>query len=110
MRKENQKARSTNAKLPKLVSTKFNETYLNWLRFWNQFEAEINRADVATVRKYFNLQELVEPKVRSCIEGLPFSTEGYERAKTILVTKYGDTSEMLFLYNQIYVIGNRYFI
>ena len=40
IRKENEKQRQTNAELPKLVITKFNGTPLDWLRFWNQFEAE----------------------------------------------------------------------
>ena len=33
--KENEKQRQTNAKLPKLVITKFNGTPLYWVRFWN---------------------------------------------------------------------------
>ena len=33
---------ATNAKLPKLVITKFQGTYLDWARFWNDFEAEID--------------------------------------------------------------------
>ncbi|KAK3755571.1 hypothetical protein QZH41_005950 [Actinostola sp. cb2023] len=74
----------TNAKLPKLVITKFNGDYTDWQRFWSQFEAEIDRASVAGVTKFSYLKELVEPSVRATIDGLPFSTEGYERAKNIL--------------------------
>ncbi len=61
---------------------------------WNQFEAEIDKADIGQVAKFSYLKELVEPKVRLTIEGLPFSTEGYERAKQILKTKYGKPSEV----------------
>ena len=35
------------------------------------------------------------PNARVMIEGLPFSSEGYERAKTILKTKYGQISEVI---------------
>ena len=52
IRKENEKQRQTNAKLPKRVITKFNGTPLDWLRFWNQFEAEIDKADVASKTKF----------------------------------------------------------
>ena len=98
IRKEKEKQRQTNAKLPKLVITKFNGTPLDWLRFWNQFEAEI---DVAAITKFScSLKELVDPKVRSTIDGLPFTTEGYERAKNILKTKYGDDSEIVNAYIQ----------
>ena len=100
LRKENEKTRNTNAKLPKLVITKFNGTPLDWLRFWNQFDAEIDKADVAPVTKFSYLKELVDAKVRSIIDGLPFSTEGYEGAKNILKTKYGDTSEIVNAYVQ----------
>ena len=34
------------------------------------------------------------PKVRASIDGLPFTTEGYERAKSILSSKYGKPSEV----------------
>ncbi len=80
-------------KLRKL--TKFNGTPLGWLRFWNQFDTEIDKADVAPVTKFSYLKELMDAKVRSIIDGLPFSTEGYERAKNILKMKYGDTSEIV---------------
>jgi len=88
----------TNAKLPKLVITKFNGDYTDWQRFWSQFEAEIDRASVAGVTKFSYLKELVEPSVRATIDGLPFSTEGYERAKNILKDRYGKTSEIVNAY------------
>ena len=67
--------------------TKFNGTPLDWLRFWNQFEAEIDKAEVAAMTKFSYLKELVDPKVRSTIGGLPFTTESYERAKNIPSTE-----------------------
>ena len=60
--------------------------------------AEVNRAEVAQVTKFSYLKELLEPKVRTTIDGLPFTTEGYERAKNILKTKYGKTSEIVNAY------------
>ena len=39
--------------------------------------------------KFAYLKELIQPKVRVDIDGLPFSTEGYERAKNILKSEYG---------------------
>ena len=36
--------KAANRKLPKLVITKFSGTHVDWLRFWNQFEAEIDTA------------------------------------------------------------------
>ena len=80
--------------------TKFNGTPLDWLLFRNQFEAEIDKADVVAITKFSYLKELVDPKVRSTIDGLPFTAEGYERAKNIFKTKYGDNSEIVNAYIQ----------
>jgi hypothetical protein len=60
---------------------------------WQPFSAHIVLI-VAQVTKFSYLKELVEPKVRIAIEGLPFTTEGYKRAKIILETKYGKISEV----------------
>ena len=82
-------------KLPKRTITKFNGSHTDWLRFWNIYEAAIDRCrDMAAVTNFAYLKDLLEPKVRAGIDGLPFSSEGYERAKNILRNKYGKTSSM----------------
>ncbi|KAK3703037.1 hypothetical protein QZH41_006694 [Actinostola sp. cb2023] len=91
-------ANTTYAKLPKLTITKFNGTFEEWLSFWNKFTVEIDSTDLAPVTKFAYLKELVEPKVRANIDGLPFSTEGYERAKNILKSEYGKSSEIVNAY------------
>ena len=88
------------AKLPKLVITKFSGELTDWPRFWNQFEAEIDRTEVAAVTKFSYLKELVGPKVKTAIDGVPFTTEGYQRAKKILKSKYGQMSEIVNAYVQ----------
>ena len=62
--------------------TKFDGNFANWLPFWNTFQAEVDKSDLPPVTKFAYLKEWLEPKVRAEIEGLPFTTEGYERAKT----------------------------
>ena len=81
-------------KLPKLVITKFQGTHIDWQRFWGQFEAEIDKSGIGQVAKFSYLKELLVPKVRAVIDGLPFNREGYTRAKNILMTKYGKPSEV----------------
>ena len=76
-------------KLSKLIIRKFEGTNLDCLRFWSQFETEIDRVDITTVSKFSYLKEFFIPKVRALINVLPFNTEGYERAKTILKAKFG---------------------
>ena len=96
--KKQENEAKAHTKLPKLVITKFKGVATDWLRFWSQFETEVDRAEVAQVTKFSYLKELLEPKVRTTIDGLPFTTEGYERAKNILKTKYGKTSEIVNAY------------
>ena len=81
-------------KLPKLVITKFDGTHFDWFRFWNQFESQIDKCDLPQVSKFSYLKELVIPKVRLLIDSLPFTSEGYTKAKNILLTKYGKPSEV----------------
>ena len=86
---------ATSIKLPKLPMTKFDGNFAKWLPFWNTFEAEVDKADVPPVTKFAFLKEWLEPKVRDEVEGLPFTTEGYQRAKNILKSEYGKTSEIV---------------
>ena len=50
-------------KLPKLQITKFNGTYEAWLPFWNKFQAEIDKANLASVTKFAYPKELVDLRV-----------------------------------------------
>ena len=88
--KANQSEQRT-TKLPKLQITKFNGTYEAWLPFWNKFQAEIDKGNLASVTKFASLKELVDAKVRAEIDRLPFTTEVYERVKNILIGEYGKT-------------------
>ena len=85
----------TTLKLPKLTITKFSGNYSEWLPFWNTFVAEIDSADIPAESKFNYLKEWVVPKVRTEINGIPLSSEGYERAKNILKSEYGKSSEIV---------------
>ena len=86
------------AKLPKLVISKFNGTYMDWPRFWGQFTETIDKSNIAAVSKFAYLRELLDSKVKTTIEALPFTAEGYNRAKSILQEKYGKETEIVKAY------------
>ena len=86
---------STNVKLPKLVITKSEGTHFDWLRFWSQYDTEIGKSNLSTGGNFSYLKELLNPRVRALIDGLLFNTEGYERAKNILVIKFDKQSELV---------------
>lgn len=70
----------------------------DWIRFWGQFEAQIEKSSVDAVTKFSHLKELVEVKVRKLVDGLPFTEEGYNKAKGLLAKRYGQTSEVVGAY------------
>ena len=78
------------AKLLKLMITTFNGTNLDWTRFWGQFTKGIDRSNIAAILKFSYLKEFVIPKVRKSMDGLPFTPEGYEKAKSVLKEHYGN--------------------
>ena len=91
--KLNRKDLATNAKLPKLVITKFKGTH--WKRFWNKFEAEIDTANISQITRFSYLREMLQPNIHLSIDSLPFSSEGYKRAKNILKSKHGKSREVI---------------
>ena len=54
-----------------------------------------NQSEQRKTKPFAYLKELVDPKVRAEIDGLPFTTEVYERAKDILIGEYGKTREIV---------------
>ena len=64
-------------KLPKLAISKFNGTYLAWLRFWEQFTSQIDISANTDGAKLIDLQKLLEEILEQEIIGLPFSSDGY---------------------------------
>ena len=88
------------AKLPKLVITKFNGSHMDWPRFWGQFSENIDKTSVAPITKFTYLRELVTHQVSRTIEALPFTAEGYNRAKSILKEKFGKDSEIIKAYTK----------
>ena len=54
---KNARENPVKVELSKLIISKFEGTNLDWLRFWSQFEMEIDRADITTVSKFLYLKE-----------------------------------------------------
>ena len=70
--------------MPKLVITKFEGTSQDWIRFWGQFETQIDKSSAPKVTKFSYLKELMVLKVQNLINGLLFTAEGYQKLKIYL--------------------------
>ena len=86
------------AKLPKLPITKFNGKTDLWLPFWGKFKSEIDYTDVPILTKFSYLKELLDEKVRTDIDGLPFTEAGYDKAKEVLESEYGQMADVVNTY------------
>ena len=82
----------------KLVITKFDGAPQNWMRFWGQFETQIDKSSAPEVTKFSYLKELLVLKVRNLIDRLPFTAEGYQKGKHLLMRRSGKTSEVVGTY------------
>ncbi len=91
--KESEAIFTQTAKLPKLVISKFEGSHMDWPRFWGQFTEAIDKSSIPPITKFTYLCELLGPKVKRCVEALPFTPEGYNRAKSVLLDQYGKESE-----------------
>ena len=89
------------AKLPKLQISKFDGSVIDWVRFWEQFETEIDKcSSYADITKFSYLRELLSAQPKTEIAGLPFNEDGYQKAKQMLRQKYGVTSEIVHAHGQ----------
>ena len=86
--------KQTQANLPKIEIQRFEGSNLDWPRFWGQFTETIDKAEIAPINKFTCLCGLLGPKVKTAVEALPFTAEGYNRAKSILLSNYGKESEI----------------
>ena len=95
----NQHSKPTSgAKLHKLPITKFNEKIDIWLPFWGKFKSEIDSTDIPILTKFFYLKELLDEKVQTDIDGLPFTEAGYDKAKDVLESEYGQMADVVNTY------------
>ena len=94
LKQEELEEKKSTVKLPKLSITPLSGSVIDWVRFVNQFSAMVDSQSVPAVTKFSHLKELLVPKVRQTIDGLPFNEEGYERAKKYLREKYSHPDEV----------------
>ena len=52
-------------------------------------KSEIDKAEIGPASKFSYLKELLIPRMGLLIEGLSFTSEGYSKAKSILLDKFG---------------------
>ena len=82
-------------KMPKFKISKWDASYAKWLSFLNKFTAEIDKMEISLGTNFAYLKELLCSDVLEEVDGLPFTTEGYQRLKNILETNHSNISEIV---------------
>ena len=82
--------------------SQFIGTHIDYFRSWNQFETQIDKSELLSVTKLSYLKEMVVPRVRLLIEGLPWNTERYKQPKKILPSKLENQVKLRMLIFKIF--------
>ena len=84
--------KGTSVRLPKISIAQFDGPHMDWPRFRGQFTETVYKSNIAAINKFTYLCGFLRPKVKRRVESLPFTAEGYNRAKSILKDQYGKNS------------------
>ena len=84
-------ARSTSAKLPKLIITPFKGTPTDWVRFENMFITQVHNKSISAEEKFGYLLEMVDPNVRAKVTNLKPGEIGYKIAWERRKSGYGQS-------------------
>ena len=86
-------------KLPTIEIKTFNGDFLQWRRFWEQFEITThNDPDLSNINKFVYLQSLVEGKAAQAIDGLLQTRDNYDEAVQILTERFGTQQTLITAY------------
>jgi len=73
---------------------------MDWPRFWGQFTKTIDKNSIPATMEFSYLRELLHTSVKRTKEALPFTAEGYNKAKSILQEKFVKELEIVKAYTK----------
>ena len=88
--KSTTKKEAIHVKLPKITLKSFSGNPLEWLSFWDSFQASVDKnSDISGVDKMNYLCGLLKGEAARVIQGLPLSESNYKRAVDLLKERFG---------------------
>ena len=83
-------------KLPKITLKSFSGNPLEWLSFWDSFQASVDKhSDISGVDKMNYLCGLLKGEAARVIQGLPLSESNYKRAVDLLKERFGQKQVLI---------------
>ena len=90
------KKEAINVKLPKITLKSFSGNPLEWLSFWDSFQASVDKnSDISGVDKMNYLCGLLKGEAARVIQGLPLSARNYKRAINLLKERFGQKQVLI---------------
>ena len=87
---------TTTSELPKIEIPKFNGEVVEWLRFWELFDANINQhPNLKDSTKLHYLQTRLTGQAAQLIQRLPLNDQSYRQAILLLEHRFGDQDKLL---------------
>jgi hypothetical protein len=83
-------------KLPKLVLPEFGGKVTEWTRFWESFEASVDKSTLPDVSKLTYLLSLLKDEAKRSVEGLPLRGDSYKVAVDVLLERFGRKEAIIF--------------
>ena len=84
------------SRLPKLTLPTFSGNILDWLTFWDSFQAAIHlNPNLSGVQKFNYLKAQLQGDAARTVEGFPLSDQNYLHAVTILQDRFGQTHKLV---------------
>ena len=101
---ENASSQSSQSKpysaLPKINLPIFSGSFMEWVSFYDQFNAIIHNSDIPAVSKFVYLQSVLKGEAKAVIQGLSLTEEHYLIARDLLEQRYGRKEKLIFAHIQ----------
>ncbi|KAK3878755.1 hypothetical protein Pcinc_016567 [Petrolisthes cinctipes] len=87
-------------RLPRIELPKFSGNVLEWLSFWEQFEALVGEANIPAVSKFGYLLSSLEGEAKRVVHGLTLTAASFPIACKMLKERFGKSERIIFAHIQ----------
>ena len=90
------KKEASHVKLPKIKLKSFSGNPVEWLSFWDSFQASVDKnSDISGVDKIYCLSELLKGEAARVMQDLPLSESNYQTAVDLLKERFGQKQVLI---------------
>ena len=87
--------RPSHVKLPKMVLKNYAGDPLEWISFWESFEAAVDSQPISNIEKMNYLKNYLKGEAERSISGFSLSNENYTSAVELLKQRFGQKQTLI---------------